>query len=83
MATGLVSSFAGNILDIGPMYPFVGSEVFMTILLLVFWVAWHILQIRQESREINNDLERFGNKKALSEVLQRERDPASWHSAKR
>ena len=65
------------------MYPFVDSEVIMTILLLVFWVGWHILQIRQENNETKNDLERFGNKKARSEVLRRERDPASWHSAKR
>lgn len=83
MATGMITSFSGNIMDIGPMYPFVGSEVFMTILLLVFWIGWHILQIRQENAEIKSDMERFGNKQALTEVLQRERDPASWHSARR
>ncbi|MGF1626067.1 MAG: hypothetical protein ACFCVH_14390 [Alphaproteobacteria bacterium] len=52
---------------IGAIYPFVGAEVWLVIALVVLWVGWHIVQIRQENREIaedhdllkkNNNLER-------------------------
>ncbi len=55
METGMVTTWGGTITDIGPLYPFVGSEVFLTILLLVVWVGWHILQVRGESREHERD----------------------------
>lgn len=36
---------------IGPLYPFVGTEVALAVLGIVLWIAWHILQTRDESRE--------------------------------
>ena len=32
----------GNILDIGPLYPFVGTEVLMVVVLVALWVAWQL-----------------------------------------
>ncbi|MGQ0656790.1 MAG: hypothetical protein ACT4NU_01650 [Chromatiales bacterium] len=55
MTTGMVTTWGGTVTDIGPIYPFVGSEFLLTILLLVFWVGWHILQIRGEGREHERD----------------------------
>lgn len=55
MTTGTVTTWGGTITDIGPIYPFVGSEGFLVILLLVFWVAWHILQLRGEGQEHERD----------------------------
>jgi hypothetical protein len=49
MSTG-IESWDGNMLDLGPLYPFVGSEGIMVIIAVVFWVGWHILQIRMENR---------------------------------
>ena len=69
MSTGNVANWDGNILDIGPIYPFVGWEGFMVVLCLIFWVAWHILQIRMENKQLDdeaNNLKRGGGlKKAL------------------
>ncbi|MBM3584130.1 MAG: hypothetical protein FJX36_06760 [Alphaproteobacteria bacterium] len=48
--TGL-ESFA-NPTTIGPMYPFVGSEGFLTIVLVAAWLIWQIWQIGSESREM-------------------------------
>ncbi len=49
MPTG-IDSFA-NPGDIGPIYPFVGTEVALAIIGIVLWIAWHVLQMRDESRE--------------------------------
>lgn len=42
---------------IGAIYPFVGIEIWLVIALAVFWIWWHISQIRQENREIAEDVE--------------------------
>ncbi|HAO24115.1 MULTISPECIES: hypothetical protein [unclassified Methylophaga] len=50
MSTG-ISSWA-NPDTIGAIYPFVGSEMLLTIAGVVFWIWWHIKQIRDENREL-------------------------------
>jgi hypothetical protein len=37
--------------SLGPLYPFVGTEVLLVILGLVFWIGWHVIQTRGESKE--------------------------------
>jgi hypothetical protein len=69
MATGLVESWAGRILDIGPIYPFVGSETFLFILGLIFWVGWHIWQTRIETKEFEEDLARIKRAGGVSRAL--------------
>ena len=49
--TGNFANWDGNITDIGPIYPFVGWETLMVIVLVVFWIGWHIVQIRMENRD--------------------------------
>jgi hypothetical protein len=46
--TGNFGNWDGTITDIGPIYPFVGWEGLMIFVLIVFWIAWHIVQIRRE-----------------------------------
>ncbi|NIR29822.1 MAG: hypothetical protein GWN84_11035 [Gammaproteobacteria bacterium] len=73
MATGQVESWAGNISDIGPLYPFVGSEVFWFILGLALWILWHILQIAQEKKTHREELRRFGDSQTLKKLVSGER----------
>jgi hypothetical protein len=49
--TGNFGNWDGTITDIGPIYPFVGWEALMVLVLIVFWVGWHIVQIRKEHQE--------------------------------
>lgn len=51
MSTIGLSSWAVDLKDIAAVYPFQGSEVALVIAAYVFWIGWHLLQIRQESRE--------------------------------
>ena len=55
MSTGNVESWAGVIADIGPMYPFVGSETWLFIAGLVSWVLWHIIQFRAENQNLEEE----------------------------
>jgi hypothetical protein len=56
MSTNGMTSWAVDLKDVGAIYPFQGWEVLMVILGLIFWIAWHILQTRQESAEIASNL---------------------------
>lgn len=70
MAT--IQSWAGTITDIGPMYPFVGTEMLMVIVVGAFWIAWHIIQLRAEHREFQDEIARLQNDQTLRKVLDRE-----------
>ncbi len=67
MSTGAFEDWTGTIADIGPMYPFVGSEVLWFVLGVAFWIGWHVVQARRESKKWKDDLERFGGKQLPGE----------------
>jgi hypothetical protein len=70
MATGSVDSWTGPITDIGPLYPFLGTEVFLVIVLLVVWIGWHWLQFRVENDELRDSLDRVNRAGTLKKVLE-------------
>jgi hypothetical protein len=55
MTTGNFTDWSGNMLDLGPLYPFVGSEGLMVLLAFIFWIGWHILQIRGENKQLEDE----------------------------
>ena len=57
MSTGSFDSWNGNILDIGPLYPFVGSEMVWFIVCVAFWLVWHALQWLMEEANYRDDME--------------------------
>jgi hypothetical protein len=56
MSTNGMESWAVDLKDVGAIYPFQGSEMLLVVLGLVFWIGWHIYQMRQEGAEIAEDL---------------------------
>jgi predicted ABC-type sugar transport system permease subunit len=44
-----------NVAELGPLYPFVGLEFLMVIVLLVVLVVWYIAQIGMENRQLNTE----------------------------
>lgn len=69
MSTGSIQNWDGNIADIGPIYPFVGWEGLMVILCLVFWVGWHFVQMRMESKELEDEASRLRQGDNLRKAL--------------
>lgn len=49
MGTGL-DSFADP-QNIGPLYPFAGTEVALAVIGILLWIWWHVRQIMTENRE--------------------------------
>ena len=70
--TGNFGDWNGNMVDIGPIYPFVGWEMLMVIILLVFWIGWHVVQMRMENRQHEEDARMLRQGDNLHRVLQQE-----------
>jgi len=73
MNTGNIANWDGDLTLLGPIYPFVGSELIMVIIAVVFWVGWHVLQIRAENRQHDEEaanLRKAGNLQRAVEAEQ-------------
>jgi hypothetical protein len=55
MSTIGYSSWAVDLKDVGPIYPFQGWEWAMFLAALAFWIIWHLVQLVQEGREYKED----------------------------
>ncbi len=73
MSTGNFENWDGDLLQIGPIYPFVGSEGLMVILCVVFWVGWHYLQFRMENRQYEDRVRDLRQGENLEKALKDER----------
>ena len=67
MAT--VTSWTGNIADIGPIYPMVGTEGLLFIIGLVTWIVWHIIQTKMENKTYEDEIKRFGDSESLKKMI--------------
>lgn len=56
MSTIGLDSWAVDLKDVGAIYPFQGTEVLMVILGVAFWIAFHVIQMRQEEAEIAEEM---------------------------
>lgn len=73
MSTGNFANWDGDFLQIGPIYPFVGSEGLMVIIAVIFWVVWHILQIRAENRQLDDEARQLKQGNNLQKAIETER----------
>ena len=73
MSTGNFETWQGTITDIGPLYPFVGSETVLVIIGLAFWIGWHILQWKMESSNFNDDMEILKNPDKMDRAMKGEK----------
>ena len=55
MSTNGMESWAVDLKDVGAIYPFQGSETVLVIIGLVFWIGWHVWQIRHENEELERE----------------------------
>jgi hypothetical protein len=72
--TGLIQSWNGNPLDVGPLYPFVGAEIFLLGLCVVGWIVWTVWQMRAETAGYEQQAEALRHPDALSRVIRQERE---------
>ena len=72
MSTGNFENWAGTITDIGPLYPFVGTEMIWFIAGLVFWIWWHVVQTKRENKLYEEEIKRFGSTESLRKIIDKE-----------
>jgi hypothetical protein len=75
MNTGNIENWDGNILDVGPIYPFVGWEGLMVVIAVIFWVGWHIMQIRMENRQHDDAAQSLRQGDNLQKAIAAEHEP--------
>lgn len=68
MSTGPVDNWL-NLDTFGAIYPFVGTEMMLTIAGFAFWLIWHFLQLRKENEEFANDIENINKQGGPGKVL--------------
>ena len=70
MATTEVTSWAVDLSTLGPIYPFVGSEMLWFLLGLAFWIGFHIWQMRAENRTFREDMSKLGTPADIEAALE-------------
>lgn len=60
--TGSFENWAGTIADIGPIYPFVGTETILVIIGVVYWVVWHVWQLKDENKQLRDEDDKFSGR---------------------
>ena len=73
MRTGNVENWTGDMLAIGPLYPFVGLEAVLVVVVFVLWIGWHIWQIRMESSNFEDDMKTLQKGDNMSKALRGEK----------
>jgi hypothetical protein len=73
MTTTEMTSWAVDLATLGPIYPFVGTEVFWWVLGMAFWIGWHVWQMRAESRTFADDMSRLRTPADIEAALETHR----------
>ena len=56
MSTNGMTSWAVDLADITAIYPFQGTEFLLYIAGLIFWIGWHVIQMKNEATEVSHEL---------------------------
>lgn len=70
MSTNGMENWAVDLKDVNAIYPFQGTEVYLVILGVVFWIGFHVLQARVEAEELS-DAERDFNAEHSNKSIDR------------
>ena len=63
-----VTTWSTNPADVGPLYPFVGSEWLFLLICVIGWLVWHYWQIKYENTTYDEQSRQLqGN--ALTEAI--------------
>ncbi len=64
-----METWAVDLADVSAVYPWQGSEVIMVVVAVVFWLLWHVMQLKAEKKEFAEDLEKYGNAEKIKAAL--------------
>jgi hypothetical protein len=64
-----MDTWAVDLANVEAIYPWQGAELIMVIAGVAAWILWHIIQLREEKQEFDEDIRRYGNKEAIKKAL--------------
>ena len=70
MSTIGYDSWAVDLAEVGPVYPFQGWEVGMVVVGVIFWLGWHRIQYVRESAHLEK-AKTIGDKEKVAEAMER------------
>ncbi len=73
MSTTEVTTWAVDLATVGPIYPFVGTEMMWFILGLLFWVGFHVWQIGFERKTYDDDMAKLAKPTDVERVMRTQR----------
>ncbi len=69
MSTG-IETWTANLTEVGPLYPFAGTEMVLAFIGITVWVIWHIIQMKTEGRLCEEEDKLFSDKAELEKAIQ-------------
>lgn len=69
MSTGNIENWAGEISEIGAIYPFVGTEFVLWIIGMGLFVLWLVIQYRSENKQYEDERKKYGNHETIKKLL--------------
>ena len=73
MSTTGIDSWAVDLAEVGPIYPFQGAEVLMALIGVALWILWHIWQIRFENRTYEVERQKLRDPQVLERAIKEQR----------
>ena len=70
MSTG-IENWLGNMADLGPLYPFVGSEFILWCIGVALWIVWQVSCTRAENQQYRDEIEKHGDAESLNKAIDR------------
>ena len=74
MNTGMVESWNGNPLDLGPLYPFVGMEIPVFLVSFIFWILYTVWQMKSEHRVYRMEVQVLSKEDNLNRTIESNRE---------
>lgn len=68
MSTNGMESWAVDLKDVGAIYPFQGTEVYLVIAGVIFWLWFHFAQAKVEAKELEDSERDFDKAKATKSI---------------
>jgi hypothetical protein len=65
----MLTTWAVDLADVEAVYPWQGYELIMVLVAIILWLLWHVIQMRQENRELEEDIRLYGSKESIRKAL--------------
>lgn len=65
----MLDSWNVDLANVAAIYPMQGTEGILVIIGVVTWLAWHVVQMRQEHADYEEDIAEYGDPESIKKAL--------------